>query len=194
VPAGLLAPVSGGAYEAPLRPLLLDFKERGCLSHAGPLGTVLAGAVLALVGDTDATVALVPVPSTAAARRRRGFDPVLLLARSAAAALRRAGRSARVVPALRPRGRSADQGGLTETQRSSNAHGRFAASGAALRLLGDGPVVVVDDIITTGHTLREAQSVLVESGLHPEGGALVAATRRRSPGIAGDGASGASRR
>ncbi len=180
VPPGLIAPVAAGPYEAPLRPLLLDFKERGCLGHAEPLGAVLAGAVASLAGAPRSAVALVPVPSTAAARRRRGFDPVLVLARAAAASLRNAGRPARVVPALRPRGRSADQGGLTRDERATNAQGRFGTVGSAVRLLHGCPVVVVDDIITTGSTLREAQQTLVASGVTPRGAGVVAATRRRA--------------
>lgn len=183
-PVGLLSPVAGGAYEDPLRPVLIDFKERGCLSHADPLGQVLAGAVAGLAAERAGTVVLVPVPSTTSARRRRGFDPVLLLARSAAVSLRRRGLPARVVPAVRSRGRSLDQGGLNRVERSENAQGRFSAVPAALRLLRHGPVVVVDDIITTGHTLREAQEVLMTAGVEPVGAAVVAATRRRSPGPA----------
>lgn len=183
-PIGLLRPVAGGAYEDPLRPLLIDFKERGCLSHADPLGQVLAGAVAGLTAELAGTVVLVPVPSTASARRRRGFDPVLLLARSAAASLRRGGLPARVVPAVRSRGHSLDQGGLSGVERSENAQDRFTAVPAALGLLRQGPVVVVDDIITTGHTLREAQGILVAAGVEPAGAAVVAATRRRAAGPA----------
>lgn len=66
-------------------------------------------------------------------------------------------------------------------QRSRNAQGRFAMAPGAGRLLRTSRVVVVDDIITTGNTLREAQQVLTGAGHRPVGGGVVAGTRRRTP-------------
>ena len=90
--------------------------------------------------------------------------------RAAAAGAGRAG--ARTRPPSTPRARAA------------NLAGSMAARPAA----GDGPraaLVVVDDVLTTGSTVREAQRALEAAGLRVAGVATVAATRRRvdGPGV-----------
>jgi predicted amidophosphoribosyltransferase len=47
--------------------------------------------------------------------------------------------------------------------------------------------VLVDDVVTTGATLREAQRALEQAGFTVRGAATVAATRRTGYRHAGDG-------
>src|SRR5687768_13175270 len=99
-PVGFPACVAVGAYTGPLRGALLAYKEKGRHRLAGPLGTLLAGAVAA-IAPPDRPVTLVPVPSTAAARRERYGDHMARLADHAARRLRAAGYRVNVVQPLR---------------------------------------------------------------------------------------------
>jgi predicted amidophosphoribosyltransferase len=191
-PPGLVRPTATGPYAGLLRALVLDHKEHGRLALARPLGRLLATAVLdardAAPGRAGEgpVLALVPVPSHAAVVRARGHDPLLRVARAAAARLRRAGVPATVSPLLRVAARPGDQAGLTAEERAANVRGRFVArSGAGP---GGPPVVLVDDVVTTGATLREAQRALEAVGVRPLGAAAVAATARRAAPPPGSGA------
>jgi predicted amidophosphoribosyltransferase len=185
-PPGLVRPSAAGEYADPLRRLIVDHKEHGRLALAGPLGRLLAVAVVeawqaagAPAGLAAGRVELVPVPSHPAVVRERDHDPLLRIARVAAGAVRREGLRARVHPALRVTARPVDQAGLDTTSRAANVRGRFAVRSSARAAV---PVVIVDDVITTGATLREAQRALEVAGVTVLGAATVAATRRRLPG------------
>lgn len=181
-----MRPAAAGEYAGNLRTLLIEHKEHTRLALAGPLGRLLALAVLdahraATTGHPaaarlDTVLDLVPVPSHPAVVRSRGHDPVRRMSRVAAGHLRGAGHRVRVVPLLRVLARPEDQAGLGAAARAANVSGRFAAR---LRPRARAPVVLVDDVITTGATLREAQRALEAAGIHPVGAATVAATRRR---------------
>jgi len=187
-PPGLVRPSAVGEYAAPLRPLVVDHKEHGRLALARPLGRLLAVSVLecwqahraGTPGGPEPGIGLVPVPSHPAVVRRRGHDPLLRIARHAAAVLRGRGVPASVQPLLRVSARPVDQAGLGAEARASNVRGRFALRTPARPRSALG-LVLVDDVITTGATLREAQRALEQHGLDPVGAAVVAATRRRRP-------------
>lgn len=162
---------AGGVYEGSLRRLVAAHKERGA-RHAGPLlGSLLASAVAIQPGSGPLT--LVPVPSTAAAVRRRGYDSVLLIASDAARWLRRSGRPVVVSRALRHVRRLEDQAGLDTAARLENVRGAMVARRV------QGQVLVVDDVCTTGATLTEARRALLEAGAGECRAATVAATLLR---------------
>lgn len=168
-PAGLPRLVAAGAYDGAVRAALLAHKERGRLGLVAPLGTALAAAVREL--DPPRGAVLVPVPSSPAAVRERGQDHARRLA--AAAARRLPGVRARAL--LLPARRVADQSGLTSLQRAANLSGALRAR----RRLDGLPVVVVDDVVTTGATLVEAARALRAAGADVVGAAVVGATTRR---------------
>jgi predicted amidophosphoribosyltransferase len=59
-----------------------------------------------------------------------------------------------------------DQSGLTKIQRSENMQGAFSVkNGTYLR----GDVILIDDVVTTGATLREAARALNSQSSHPFG-------------------------
>ena len=167
------------AYLDPVPEIIIAQKEHGRLDLAGPLGRELARAAEAAAAGAD-PVWLVPVPSTHAATVRRGQDPMLRMARVAAARLRASGRAAAVLPALTHRRAVADQTGLGRRERAENLDGALAVRACSAELLGERPVVLLDDVMTSGATLAEAARALRAAGNAPVGAAVLAATRLSS--------------
>ncbi len=111
-------------------------------------------------------ILVVSAPSSAASLRRRGrahLQPILL---SLVQALQRQGLDVRVEPALimnSVKTRSVQAGG--RRSRSRRLTGRIAVADPS-RLAGH-PVLVVDDIITTGSTIRQCARALETAGALP---------------------------
>ncbi|MFI8944899.1 ComF family protein [Streptomyces sp. NPDC053750] len=168
-PSGLPVVHAAARYADEVRAVLLAHKERGVLALTAPLGVALAGAVRTGLrgvrtgtGDAGAVrvrgpVLLVPVPSARRAVRMRGHDPARRIALAAAGELRRTGTPARVLAVLRQRHTVADQSGLGARERLDNLDGALTVVPGGGRLLcRGGPVVLVDDLMTTGASLTEA--------------------------------------
>ncbi|MEO3749026.1 ComF family protein [Streptomyces sp. B6B3] len=176
-PPGLPPVFAAAGYADMARAVLLAHKERGMLALAAPLGRALAVSVRAACAaggavGVAAELSLVPVPSARASVARRGHDPVRRVALAAAGALRAEGRPARVRAVLRQRRRVTDQSGLTAAQRLANLSGALAAPPGALA--GAGPVLLVDDLVTTGASLTEAARAVRAAGGRLFGAAVVA--------------------
>jgi predicted amidophosphoribosyltransferase len=181
VPWGFPPTTAAGPYAGPVRPVVAAFKERGRAELAVPLGAALAVAVAALLAASEETsVVLVPVPSSPAALRARGRDPVRELAARAAAELRAAGVAAGVARVLARRGRVRDSAGLAAHERRANLAGSFAVRGRCPA----GLVAVVDDVVTSGATLTEAAAAL-SAGRPPDALPVVAAVVAATPGRTG---------
>ncbi len=184
-PPGLAPPFAAGAYDGALKAMVNQHKEHAVFALATPLGRVLADVVRDLLArliggplDGIGPVRLVPVPSRPPVVRARGHDPLLRVTRAAARRLRRHGVDARVSRLLVSRSPVADQSTLGAQARAANLAGSMSCRRAAV-----GPeLVVVDDVLTTGATAREAQRALEHAGLAVLGIATVAATRKRSAG------------
>ena len=109
-----------------------------------------------LVGAGSCDVA-VPVPLYSTRLRERGFNQADKLCRALG---RRLG--VPLDPSLLLRTRSTrPQTGLDRARRRSNVRGAFASSA---RLRPGTRVLLVDDVVTTGTTLREATGALLEAG------------------------------
>jgi predicted amidophosphoribosyltransferase len=178
VPLGLCPPTATTSYGDEVRELIVAHKEHGRYPLAAPLGEALALAVRSGLGAGRAAW-LCPVPSTRARVRARGHDPLGRLTAACARHLRRQGYDVRVAHALTVVRRTADQAGLSARQRAENLDGAFAVRSRWAERLTDQPVVVVDDVLTTGATLAEACRALATAGTPAVGCAVVAATRRR---------------
>lgn len=165
---------AAASYDGALRAALLAYKERGRRDLAGPLASLLTNsvqAVLAAERSPPTGVLLVPVPSARAIAAARGGNHVLRLARRAATqcGMRVAADSLVLVRGVR------DSAGLDSRARSANLAGAMRARPP----LAGRSAVLVDDIVTTGATLREARRALRAAGWSVRAAAVVAATPRR---------------
>ena len=193
VAAAVPVPVFACApYAGPVSRVVIAWKDRGRLDLTAPLARALAGAVLATLDGFpppgraahQGPVLLVPVPSSARARRARGADVAALLAARAAREVRVTGGAARVARVLRQRRRVSDQAGLGAGARARNVAGAFAVrrgfgAGSVRRLPRGALVVVVDDVVTTGASAAEACRMLRREGAVVLGVAAVAWTPLR---------------
>lgn len=203
----LLPVVAAGVYRGELAQSLLSFKRHGQRQLAEELAKALVKAIGAAAGRAEG-ILLVPVPTSGAAFRRRGFSPVhLLLARArripalAGADVADVLRQAR--PTLNgPRGRPGlaagspgGQKGLGRAARTRRVRGSMRIKGGLRRPeLNGRPCIVVDDVLTTGATLAEAARALHAAGGLVRGAVVLAATRPPArynfaaaiPGLAGN--------
>ncbi len=146
--------VALGAYQGPLRRAILTYK-----SGRRDVGDALASRLAAALGPVDDGLLLAAVPSTAARERTRGFDPGERLARRLGRELGR--------PVLAPlRQRAGDaQRGRSRDERLA-ARGRFALVAPAA--LAGVRFALIDDVATTGATLRDCAATLRAAGARIE--------------------------
>lgn len=168
-------------YGGVLRSVILRYKERG-RRVAGPVLGQLLSEVVAAAAPEGRAVALLPVPSTAAAIRSRYGDQLRPVVATALGALRARGLRATAAQPLRALPR-ADSAGLTASERFAAASRGYAIRprglAAVTSALEAGAIpVLVDDIITTGSTLAAVAQRLREAGVPVARAAVVAATRK----------------
>ncbi|MBG0791079.1 MAG: ComF family protein [Desulfovibrionaceae bacterium] len=158
-----------GRYDGPLRDLILSYKFNGFFGHARLLAD-LADRAFGKNGGPVPDV-IVPVPLHRLRLVRRGFNQSAELSRMLAKTLHRPvlknglSRIRYTVPQTR----------LDRHERRANIKNAFAADPAQVR---DKRVLLVDDVYTTGSTLRECARTLQRAGAD-EVEALVLARAQR---------------
>lgn len=166
-------------YEGPTKLLIAALKERGRADAARPLALLLRMAVMALAESTEVRVSVtgaapswVPIiaPSAAKTLRARGYAHLSMLWHAAVPGAS-AVRGLRIIRPVR------DQAGLSVTARAENLHEAYVAE----RGLGGERVVLVDDIVTSGATLRESVRALEAVGAVVVGCVVIAEAARRAP-------------
>jgi len=155
-PPAFAAADAGFVHTGPLARAIHRFKYEGHSALALPLGRALAEASAGWLGRLGQNATLVPIPLHRTRLLRRGYDQAALLTRMLAHAT---GLPLRATLLRRVRA-TRRQVGLTEAERTENVHRAFAVTGPLPR----GPVVLVDDVLTTGATARAASATLREAG------------------------------
>ncbi len=129
------------------------------------LGHMLAQAIAQLAGEAPVEMLVIPVPLHRSKYAQRGFNQARALAAAALKSLRKSHPQWRLTLASRTllRQRTTEsQAGLTSRQRRLNVRGAFQVSDPARVAAQD--ILIVDDILTTGATVRAAAQALVEAG------------------------------
>jgi len=173
-PAGLDVCRALLVYEGAARAVITRLKYRNDRAALGWLADGMAG-LLAPPPGAVVTWA----PTTAARRRRRGFDQAELLAVAVARRWR-----APCVPLLVRQPGTPQTGRNRQDRRTGPVIRARASAGHGLRLTRgalppEAPVVIVDDVVTTGSTLVAAAAALRATGVAWVG-ALAAA---RTPAV-----------
>ncbi len=161
--------ISVAQYRNEVRSVLLAYKENGEREAGKILIEALLKARLQIASDSICT--LVPIPSNLKSIRRRGRDFMMELCTQVSIQS-----GDKVLSFLRVNRNVKDQSNLDEKQRSQNLVGAFDCVSKNLHLAQSSPVILVDDLLTTGATLREAIRALGQRGLLPLGAITAAHT------------------
>lgn len=158
-PPAFEATVAAVDYGAPLDALVLALKFGARLPLAPWFATLLRDAVLLQPGLALPDV-LCPVPLGPRRLSERGFNQALEIARPLAKALR-----IELQPRLAARAvDTAAQSSVSPRERASNIRGAFEAPGDMAHLVHGRHVGVVDDVMTSGHTLNALAATLKAAG------------------------------
>ena len=161
-PGGLVFCDAWGRYSGSLEKLLHAFK----FERHDFLDEPLAGLLENLIGD-GAFDALVPVPMSHAKERKRGYNQAERLARALS---RRINLKCEML--LTKRADRATQSLLPRVERAKNVRHAFQASPRAKGK----SILLVDDICTTGETLRACADELLRAGASRVAAVTVAKT------------------
>lgn len=160
--------VAWGRYTDALKRAIASLKYDNHPELALPLGEWLAAAWLELP-QRPARLTVVPIPMHVSKQQQRGFNQAELLAEHFCDQTR--------LPLLRQglirHRETTAQFGLTATTRADNLKDAFAIGKDCLAR-SPAPVLLLDDIYTTGATVRSAAQTLRRQGIRVWGVAVVA--------------------
>lgn len=166
-------------YQPKVQHFVLAAKENGSKVARAALAESITASLHALVRENLCSpICLVPIPSHRSVIRKRGRNHSLLLAQEVA---RRFGPKAQVAPILRVARAVSDQTGLTHPERAANLFGAFSVDSRGIGKKVGAHLVMVDDVITSGASLREGARALTDAGLPPSAAVVACASARFLP-------------
>lgn len=142
-------------YDGPHRKVLIAMKEKGRRDLDAHVGAVVGASIsfLQARGDLDHGVTLVPAPTRERSRRLRGGDPVEQVCLHSRLT---------TLPCLRIAADTPDSVGLGAVERRRNMR-------VELLRIPTSPVVLIDDVVTTGATLGASVDLLRTAGVQVRG-------------------------
>ena len=164
-PPPFVRAVAYGLYQDRMRAAIHALKYDRLHPAARELGWMLAQAIRQLAAEAPPEMLVVPVPLHRSKYAQRGFNQARSLAVEALAVLRKTNPEWRLKLASKTLMRlraTESQAGLTSRQRRLNVRGAFVVSDPAAVTLQH--VLVIDDIFTTGATVRAAAQALAQAG------------------------------
>jgi len=150
---------SAVALEPPADALVHAFKYEGWKELAPLLASFMDGVRVPCAALQPEPI-IMPVPTTSARRRTRGYNQAEVLARALSGLT---GRLA-VDGLVRARG-GRSQISLHPTERKANVERAFSVVASHAESLRGGHIVLVDDVLTTGSTVAAISRVLGEAGV-----------------------------
>ncbi|MCP4760064.1 MAG: ComF family protein [Planctomycetes bacterium] len=163
-----------GAYAGGCAELVQSLKYGGWWELAKPLGRRLGWALRAQLGAGLACeVVVVPMPSTLRRRLKRGFNPAGLIADAAAIEMR----AVRARLLWRSHGRA--QAGRSRSARLAMTARGWHVYPRARKLLRGRSVILIDDVLTTGRSVRIAGGFLQRAGAASVQVGVVAVTENK---------------
>ncbi len=145
------------SYRGTMRSLVHDLKYNDALGNADLLARWMLSAGMPLLAEQPVVV---PVPLFHARLRRRRFNQSALLALRIA----RAGGLDYGPHVLTRRRQTRSQVGLSRRQREDNVRGAFLVPPARRAAITTRPVLLVDDVITSGATIDACARALKQAG------------------------------
>lgn len=145
------------SYEYPIDKLVTQLKFNQRLAYGRLLGDLLAESIARQIPNDDLPQVLIPVPLHRRRLRRRGFNQAYEIAKRCALTLD--------LPLLHKACRrtkdTQPQLDLDAASRRRNLHNAFSAHAPVSYT----NVALVDDVITTGSTMRELSRILLKTGV-----------------------------
>ena len=153
--------LSGGVYEGVRQSVMVNFKNGSQYTLAKPLMSGLVAAMGPPTGQASAAINIAPIPSSLRGQWNRGYAPSLLLAQALGPSTKAIVWKRLVVQrwqmglAFHPRKASSTR--TSRPQRSSRDV-RITRPGRGEKL------VLLDDVLVTGATVRAAATALMDAG------------------------------
>lgn len=166
-----------GVYDGALRDLIIGLKHGGRLKFARPLGVLLAEPLREIMRECRDTPAIVAVPSRKKRVQQRGYRHLDMIVREA---LRNIGlpRSLFAGQVLLAASGRSGQVGLDAAQRAANA-AKIKIAKKKSRALTKKEIILIDDVITTGASVKAATEALEKAGLIVRGVVCLGVVQKR---------------
>lgn len=138
-----------GLYEEKLRDFILAYKFRNHHSLSKTFAKMLAKTIKlhSIVAD-----GIVYIPATKSAKNRRGYDHMYLIAKALS---KETG-----IPVLKVLRAVRETDQLQTTDRAEAVKGKFELVDNSEQNIADKSIILIDDVLTTGSTIKEAIKIL----------------------------------